>query len=82
MPINYIIKSRIWTVLIPLLLASCTKDFLDVVPVDRIPKDQFFKTEADLTSAVYGIYAAQRGLYINNELGLYNLEEIRFDNTN
>jgi len=82
MPINYIIKSRIWTVLIPLLLASCTKDFLDVVPVDRIPKDQFFKTEADLTSAVYGIYAAQRGLYINNELGLYNLEETRSDNTN
>ena len=50
MPINYIIKNRIWTVLIPLLLASCTKDFLDVVPVDRIPKDQFFNEFLSVSS--------------------------------
>ncbi len=79
-----IFKNRIWilTVLCISILASCSKDFLDVVPVDRIPKEQFFKTEADLTSAVYGVYAAQRNLYENTEIGLYNLEETRSDNTN
>ncbi len=65
-----------------MLFVSCSKDFLNVVPVDRIPKDQFFKSEADLTSAVYGVYAAQRNLYVNTEIGLYNLEETRSDNTN
>ncbi len=64
------------------IFTSCTKDFLNVLPVDRIPRDEFSKTEADLTSAVYGVYAAQRFLYVNNELGLYNLEETRSDNTN
>lgn len=79
-----IFRNRIWIlpVLCISILASCSKDFLDVVPVDRIPKEQFFKTEADLTSAVYGVYAAQRNLYENTEIGLYNLEETRSDNTN
>jgi hypothetical protein len=77
-------KNRIWMMLVLCItiISSCSKDFLNVVPVDRIPKDQFFKTEADLTSAVYGVYAAQRSLYTDNELGLYNLEETRSDNTN
>ena len=77
-----IYRSCIWLTMVISILSSCTKDFLNVVPVDRIPTDQFFKSEADLTSAVYGVYAAQRFLYINNELGLYNLEETRSDNTN
>ncbi len=77
-----IYRSCIWLTMVISILSSCTKDFLNVVPVDRIPTDQFFKSESDLTSAVYGVYAAQRFLYINNELGLYNLEETRSDNTN
>ncbi len=79
---NYINKRWIVLVISISILSSCSKDFLDVVPVDRIPKEEFFKTEADLTSAVYGIYAAQRNLYVDNELGLYNLEETQSDNTN
>jgi len=40
------------------------QNFLNVFPVDRIPTMNSLKTQADLTSAVYGIYAAQR-FYIN-----------------
>lgn len=64
------------------IFSACSKDFLDVVPVDRIPKEQFYKTEADLTSAVYGLYASQRNMFTSWELALYNLEETRSDNTN
>src|ERR1700688_3136789 len=84
MLVKNIFKNRVGIVMVLSLsiCASCSKNFLDVVPVDRIPKEQFFKSEADLTSAVYGVYAAQRGLYVNTEIGLYNLEETRSDNTN
>jgi hypothetical protein len=64
------------------ILSACSRDFLDVVPIDRIPKEQFYKTEADLTSAIYGVYAAQRNMFTSWELALYNLEETRSDNTN
>lgn len=64
------------------MLSSCKKDFLDVVPVDRIPKEQFFKNEADMTAAIYGVYWAHKNLYTGSELALYNLEETRSDNTN
>lgn len=64
------------------LLPACKKDFLDVVPTDRIPKEQFFKNESDMTAAIYGVYAAHESLYTGSELALYNLEETRSDNTN
>jgi hypothetical protein len=83
MPTN-IISNRLWLAagLLLSILSSCKKDFLDVVPVDRIPKEQFYKTQADFNAAVYGIYAAQRNVYTGAELALYNLEETRSDNTN
>ena len=62
--------------------SSCKKDFLDVVPVDRIPKEQFYKTVSDFNAAVYGIYTMHRNIYTDWELALYNLEETRSDNTN
>lgn len=58
---------------------SCKKDFLDVVPIDRVAKDNFFKTESDLRIAVNGVYAAQRSLYADGSW--YVLEEARSDNT-
>lgn len=84
MPNKNISRSRLWlgACLVVSMLGSCKKDFLDVVPVDRIPKEQFYKTQSDFNAAVYGIYAAQRNLYTGNELALYNLEETRSDNTN
>jgi hypothetical protein len=64
------------------MLSSCSKDFLDVVPTDRIPKQEFFKNEADMTAAIYGVYSAHKSLYTGSELAVYNLEETRSDNTN
>lgn len=64
-----------------LYLSACSKDFLDVVPVDRIPKDEFFKTEEDLVSAINGIYSQQKLVYSSGELPLYNIQESRSDNT-
>lgn len=79
---NKIILNRKWPIIIlcAVLFSACKKDFLDVVAVDRIPKDQFFKTEADLTAAIYGVYSAQKDMYTSWELAMYNLEETRSDN--
>ncbi|HVY74869.1 MAG TPA: RagB/SusD family nutrient uptake outer membrane protein [Puia sp.] len=68
--------------LVAVVLSSCKKDFLDVVPTDRIPKEEFFKNEADMTAAIYGVYTAHEDMYTGSELALYNLEETRSDNTN
>jgi len=75
-------KISIGSLLFIVMLSSCKKDFLDVVPVDRIPKQQFFKNEADMTAAIYGVYSAHKNIYTGSELALYNLEETRSDNTN
>lgn len=64
------------------LLVACSDDFLDISPEDRIAKESFFQTESDLDAAVIGIYVAERDLYAGGELGLYNIEETRSDNTN
>lgn len=79
-----ILLSRKWltAIICFLILSSCKKSFLDVVPVDRIPKEGFYKTATDLNTAVYGCYANQRTLYTSWELALYDLEETRSDNTN
>ena len=75
-------KTWIVAFLFIMVASSCKKDFLDVVPTDRIPKEEFFKNEADMTAAIYGVYAAHEGLYTGSELAVYNLEETRSDNTN
>lgn len=83
MNVNNIYPNKRWLVITMFCVAlfcSCKKDFLDVVAIDRIPKDQFFKTEADLTAAVYGAYSAQKDMYVSWELAMYNLEETRSDN--
>lgn len=36
--------------------SSCTKDFLDVTPEDRITEDNFWKSEGDTYLALYGVY--------------------------
>ncbi len=72
-------KKLIFIVFITLISSSCKKDFLDVVPIDRVAKDNFFKTESDLRIAVNGVYAAQRSLYSDGSW--YVLEEARSDNT-
>src|SRR6185437_10114941 len=61
------------------IIDSCKKSFLQQVPTDVIPTVAFYKTAEDLTGAVNGAYAYQRSIYSN--YFLYNIEEIRSDNT-
>lgn len=68
----------ILAVFLTIFFSSCSKDFLDVVPIDRVAKDNFFKTESDLLIAVNGVYAAQRSLYADGSF--YVLHEARSDN--
>lgn len=82
MSIQHISFFRYLPVLLGMLvMSSCSKDFLDVIPTDRIPKDAFFRTEQDFITAVNGIYAQQRTLYSSGEMAFYNLFETRSDNT-
>lgn len=71
-------KDFILIVFMTLISFSCNKDFLDVVPIDRVAKDNFFKTESDLLIAVNGVYATQRNLYASPSL--FVMEEARSDN--
>ena len=77
--INSIYKSTgVIGTCIALLSTSCSKDFLDVVPIDRVAKDNFFKTASDLRIAVNGVYSAQRELYSDG--AFFVMEEARSDN--
>src|SRR3954471_14817123 len=73
------VKRWMFIVMLTLISFSCKKDFLDVIPIDRVAKDNFFKTESDLRIAVNGVYAAQRSLYADGSW--FVLEDARSDNT-
>lgn len=62
------------------LLASCTKDFIDLKPVSQLTPDNFYKTQADFNNALNGAYAGLRlgGTYGSNS---YVFAEVRSDNT-
>jgi len=60
------------------LITSCSDDFLDVVPLDRIDKSTFYSTDAEMVVAVNGVYASLRGNYGN--LNLFTMREGRSDN--
>lgn len=79
---NIFSRFRYWAVILGVMaITSCSKDFLDVIPENRIPKDAFFQSEQDFVTAVNGIYAQQRVLYTAGEMAFYNLQESRSDNT-
>lgn len=83
MKANKIFKKRKLSLVILLLLVSisCSDNFLEIIPVDRIPKDAFFRSESDLITAVNGVYVSQRNIFTTAELPLIHLEETRSDNT-
>jgi len=58
--------------------SSCSDDFIDVAPDDRIDTGAFFSNSDELVFAVNGVYASQRGIY--GGLNFYNLQETRSDN--
>jgi hypothetical protein len=43
--------------------SSCKKDLLDQKPTTELPADQFWKTEADATTALMSAYAATRAVF-------------------
>jgi hypothetical protein len=77
----FFIKRSILPALVVFFLFACSEDFLDVVPIDRIPKDAFFKSESDLIAAVNGVYVAQRNIFTSGEMPLHHIQESRSDNT-
>ena len=45
-----------YLLLLALALASCTKEFLEIEPVDRLTADNFFKTEGEIKAATAALY--------------------------
>src|SRR6185503_19748158 len=48
------------TILMAMTVSSCRKNLLDQDPTTELPAQQFWKTEADATYALMGLYAATR----------------------
>src|SRR5258706_4445723 len=47
-------------VAVAMIISSCRKNLLDQEPTTELPAAQFWKTEADATYALMGLYAAER----------------------
>ncbi len=60
-----------------LLASGCGASFVDLNPQDVIPVGGFYKTEADIRSALTGTYGNLRGIYN----GYYQFTELPSDNT-
>lgn len=83
-----VMRFNLWifltSVFIILTATSCKRNFIEIIPVDRVAKDGFFKTTNDLVFATNGAYAAQRSTYTTGD-GYGNchfvLNECRSDNT-
>jgi len=65
-------------VLMITLFTSCSDNFLDVVPQDRIDKTTFYSTADQVIIGVNGVYASLRSDYGN--LNLFTMREARSDN--
>lgn len=62
-----------------MLLASCSKDFLQRTPESSITDGSFFKEEAHFSQALVGAYASLRG--VKGSRAAYVMGEMRSDNT-
>ena len=56
---------------------GCGKNFVDLVPQDVVPVSSFYRTEADVRSALTGTYGNLRGIYNN----YFQFTELPSDNT-
>lgn len=70
-------KYKMYFIATLLLLAACKKSFIDLTPPTGLPPANFYKTEADIKSAVTGLYSSLRTVYNN----YYLLNEMPSDNT-
>lgn len=60
------------------VLASCSKDFIELTPPSNLNNTAFYKTQQDINQATLSAYASLRELYNST---YYQLGEIRSDNT-
>ena len=58
-------------------ITSCTKQFIDILPVDTVTVDVLYKTDKDFQDAVIGIY----GLYQDQYQNMYYFGDIRGDDS-
>ncbi len=61
--------------LFSLLITSCTKEFIEIPPVDTVTVDVLYKTDKDYQDAVIGIYSIYQDQYQN----MYYFGDIRGD---
>lgn len=62
---NITLKILVFPMIAGLMLfySSCTKDLLDQIPTTDLGSSQFWKTEADATTALMGAYSSVRPLF-------------------
>lgn len=58
------------------LLFGCSKSYLDTTPEGGISPDQFYKTDADATSAVAAVYQMYQAMYASPWTSLWMLKEL------
>ncbi|WP_128546942.1 RagB/SusD family nutrient uptake outer membrane protein [Larkinella soli] len=63
--------------LVMLLLTSCRKDFIEILPVDTVTVDLLYKTDKDYQDAVIGIY----GIFQDQYQNMYYFGDIRGDDS-
>ncbi|MBD2751258.1 RagB/SusD family nutrient uptake outer membrane protein [Spirosoma validum] len=61
--------------LVTLLMTSCQKTFIEILPVDTVTVDVLYKTDKDYQDAVVGIY----GIYQDQYANMYYFGDIRGD---
>ncbi|PPL01686.1 SusD family protein [Parapedobacter indicus] len=74
----WIMKKIILSLVITLILGSCSNDFINLAPPSNLNSSTFYKTQQDINQATMSAYASLRTLYNGS---FYRLGEIRSDNT-
>ena len=71
------------TILLAGILTTSCDDFLTCLPETSVPKEKFYKTEADFEQANIGIYELLRSIYGAGaaNYGAWLMGEMRSDNT-
>jgi starch-binding outer membrane protein, SusD/RagB family len=64
-------------ILASLILVSCNKDFLDIIPESSVTTDILYKTDKDFQDAVTGCYTALRSAYSD----MYIYGDVRSDDS-
>lgn len=62
---------------VSLLITSCSKEFIEILPVDTVTVDVLYKTDKDFQDAVIGVY----GIFQDQYQNMYYYGDIRADDT-